>query len=478
MITIERSRRARHKIVWMLGLIAGGVACGAAVVHSSTIVLLVVGIGLVALVLTGIVLTSPHRERLCRVAAWIGLLAPIALTQARTGADIQSSPLTPLLVAQGLVTGAALAVVLLIAAPKILPLRGPEKWLVGFGLVALASATWSIDALPTFFVAANLVTVYLLLIALMRLQERVGADPVRELARVIHLSLAATLVGLLVAPGAAYLPIGDDPVDRLRGVFPPISPDALGLLCAVGIILLIAGYGPFVRAPRFVNATVLAAEFGMLLLSRTRTGILLLVLGLALYYFLRHGGWRAFVASVLVGLLGFLAFATMGNNISSFLRREQTHQNATSLTGRTELWQEALDAWEHRPLEGYGFYVGHRYGLSALAVTGDTPSNIDSLWVETMLDLGLIGLVTLTGFVVAGARRIFGRRYDSRTPPVVARRCLFLACLLSSFVNPSLQKPSFFLLLFAVLVLAPMPKQASPAVAVPPRALHLAGTPA
>jgi hypothetical protein len=74
------------------------------------------------------------------------------------------------------------------------------------------------------------------------------------------------------------------------------------------------------------------------------------------------------------------------------------------------------------------------------------------MWVETLLDVGVIGTAPLAIAVIAAAAGL--RR---RTTAVGSHRlamAVFAAALISSFVNPSLQQANYPMIAFAVVMLA------------------------
>jgi O-antigen ligase len=133
--------------------------------------------------------------------------------------------------------------------------------------------------------------------------------------------------------------------------------------------------------------------------------------------------------------------------ITAFVSRGESSQALSTLTGRTVTWAQAEHAWAERPLTGYGFYSGHRLGI----VSSIEAQNIDSLWIETLLDVGVIGVIALTGFLVAGGLAL-GRRRRGRSGQLAV--AIFVTALASSFVNPSLQQANYPMIVFATVLLA------------------------
>jgi O-antigen ligase len=432
----------------------GGLLCGVAAVASKSYMVVGIGAAVAGCAVAGLLFNAHTNPGVMRFVAWCGLIGPLAVTQNRTPEQVRAAPVTPLLLAQGLLTVIALALVVVVARPRFRPLSATERWLLAFLAIALASVAWSVAPKPTFLWAVNVTFVYLLLLSIIRLQARAGVDAMRELSRVVHLLLGATLIGLLVVPGMAMATVGQySTALRLHGVFPALDPNAVGLIAAAGIILVVGGYGPIWRASRALNAAIVGVDFTLLILSRSRAPVVFLALGLLFFYLQRRGTWQTLAVMIPLILLGLVVFATAGSSLEKFALRTESSENLTTLTGRTYGWEAALSAWEERPLTGLGFYSGHRLGLAEIE-----SSNLDSLWVETILDLGPAGFVTLAGFVIAGAIQLFSAKAaigDSKHLKV--RRALFLLCLLSSLINPSLQRPSYFLIVFGFALLAPVP---------------------
>ena len=89
---------------------------------------------------------------------------------------------------------------------------------------------------------------------------------------------------------------------------------------------------------------------------------------------------RTFVAVAIAASLGITVFSGV---VTAWLARGETTQQLSSLTGRTTVWSGVVNA--PRDL----FQVIFGYGLSNKAYNGFP---IDSNWLATYLDLGLLGV--------------------------------------------------------------------------------------
>ena len=106
---------------------------------------------------------------------------------------------------------------------------------------------------------------------------------------VVYVGIAVVLLELVIDTGAAIAPqttydfawqIVVQAPSRLQGLVPYINPDLLGLLAIVALLSLVSGVGPrwSLTLPRQV--LIGAGSVTVLVLSGTRTALVLLVLGL------------------------------------------------------------------------------------------------------------------------------------------------------------------------------------------------------
>jgi hypothetical protein len=365
------------------------------------------------------------------IVVMVGLLAPVAMQQDRTSTQITSTPVTGLAIVQGIVPVVCVAVALLLVRPASLRPSATELWAAGFLTAAAVSTLWSVSPKVTLLKALQLAVAYLLILLWVRMSP--GKDLVARLGLLVHAVLLAAIAGLILSPHSAVVPIaGADPTPRLRGIFPVIAPDLLGFMAVIGLLYLAARVGPSWTLRPPVRVGLAAGYVVVLLLTRarrrTRLGFLL----------------------PLVGVAAVCVLSLYAGQITTFVSRGESSQALSTLTGRTLTWHQAEHAWAERPLIGYGFYAGHRLGV----VSSIEAQNLDSMWIETLLDVGLIGAVPLAGFVIAGAFALGRRR---RSPSRQLAIAIYATALASSFVNPSLQQANYPMIVFATVLLARSP---------------------
>ncbi len=200
---------------------------------------------------------------------------------------------------------------------------------------------------------------------------------VRCQVKALAVIIGSVLLGLMVAPHRALAQ------GRLSGEFWPMPPaqvaDFGAVLAGIVIILWFCG-----RMRGRVAGPVIAVAVLVLLLTHTRVELIALVAGVlvgSLSIFLsRSRVRRAFVTVGLVVSVGITVFSGL---IIAWLTRGENTQQLNSLTGRTAVWDGVVNA--PRDL----FQVIFGYGLSNKAYNGFP---IDSNWLATYLDLGLLGV--------------------------------------------------------------------------------------
>jgi hypothetical protein len=211
--------------------------------------------------------------------------------------------------------------------------------------------------------------------------------------------LGSVVVGMLLAPGVA---MGSG---RLGGGLWPIPPTQVGRFAATAIGLITVLWLSGVIHRRIALVTV-AAALPILLLSHTRTALVsllagLLIAGLSLFR-TRARVRRAFAAGAVVLSIGAL---TLSSVVTTWLARGQDTQQLSNLTGRTAVWEMVLG--QPRSL----FELAFGIGLTDKSFNGLA---IDSNWVATYYELGLVGVALnatmLLFLLIAAAFRPHGAK--------------------------------------------------------------------
>lgn len=193
----------------------------------------------------------------------------------------------------------------------------------------------------------------------------------------IGVVLGSVVLGLLIAPGRALAQ------GRLSGEFWPMPPaqvaDFGGVMFGLVAILWFCGV---IRGR--VAGPIVAVSGLALFLSHTRIEVVALLAGIVVgglsIIMARARVRRTFVAAGIAVSVGVTAFS---GAVTTWLARGESSRELTSLTGRTTVWNGVVNA--PRDL----FQVIFGYGLSNKSFNGFP---IDSNWLATYLDLGLLGV--------------------------------------------------------------------------------------
>jgi hypothetical protein len=199
--------------------------------------------------------------------------------------------------------------------------------------------------------------------------------------------IAMGSIGLVCAvTGAGSLAGGG----RLTGGLLPIMPNQIGLL--VGVPIIWAVWRMAQGGARGRHLLVVAGGLGITWLTGSRSGLAALliacVLVVALAPRLRLGGFVSLVASIPV-IFYLVAFTGL---FADYFGRGGS-ANITTLNSRTIAWSAAFttdaDFWQR--------WFGGGLSVKVVPVTGNWDSQVlDSTWVSTFVQAGVVGLVILS----------------------------------------------------------------------------------
>lgn len=403
-----------------------------------------------------------QRTRIGIFLLWFGAFMPIVASVSKTTDEVTSG-VGPLEIVRG---GGPLALYFLsiLAAPhygaKDKP-RWTEVSLALFLIVAAASTFWSYNPWATALKCIPLIFSYLCMLRLAKLYPTPQAA-ISGVVAVAHILMASTLLQWVVIPNQAFTADVGDVIPRLGSVYPAISPNLLGVVALVALAGGVLQVGPkLTRSPGAV--IVLGLTYTVMLFasrSRIATAIALaVVFGATLVAMHKTRaraafGWFAAATGVVAAYVAAQK-TTAVVDFTDFLIRGQDAHALTSLTGRTVIWDRALAIWNENPVVGFGYYSGHRLFLASVDPLFSHYSNLDSTWIETLVDLGYLGLVPLSIFSIAALLRVL-RFHLPRSEKLVSVG-LVGAVLALSFVNPTIQAASSTAVMFGVVVFSCRP---------------------
>lgn len=303
-------------------------------------------------------------------------------------------------------------------------------------LWGLSTTLWSVLPAGTLYKSIEYCTQLALLALTVSLINTAVRDPLRRSSALksvfdfgwllAFLLTVSVYAGILVWPEYAIRQGERDAEGLLgfsiQGALPAISSNAVGQLGAIiGIVALIRLLQN--TGSRAFYGAILALSLPTMVLTQSRSPILAFSVAVMAVLLVS----RRFVLLALSGgLLGVVLLTQQGQLVYEFMRRGQSDDSLAALTGRIDYWKTSLEAVSERPFGGYGAYSGGRYVLSS-ELGDEGTSTVHNLWVEVLLDTGVVGLILLSVALGATWFWLFKLRpYAMKTP---INRLLWFECL-------------------------------------------------
>src|SRR5580658_212075 len=294
--------------------------------------------------------------------------------------------------------------------------------LVLFLAFALLSVLWSDFPLATFKKWFRDTGLYLAVLVI--LTDRNRLDAVRTvLRRLYYLTVPLSIVLVKYYPnlGKTFSVWG---VQEYTGV--ATSKNMLGLLClASGIFFFWDAATRWhqrretrVRRVLLVNAAFIGMALYLLHLCGSKTSTVCLILGCLMIAAAhstlgqRHVGWFKAMAPAIFVLYLIL---TVGFGLGA--QMSESVGGTADMSDRTRIWQVLLSV-PINPVLGCGyqsFWLGPRIQWVWSRLTGDNVFEAHNGYLQTYLDLGVIGVLLVCSFLIATYRKIC-RQLDPLTP--------------------------------------------------------------
>lgn len=396
---------------------------------------------------------------------WLGAFMPIIYTVGKSIDDIGGG----VGVLDAVRGGGGLGLYILARLTVPVPVRRlrvgvPEVGLIAFLLVGLASTIWSVSPTTTLLKMVPLIATFLCLARLSEMYET-RLDAIKGMVMTAHVITLGTIVQFIVIPSQTYSVNPEDPdsIARLHSTIPNIASNLMGLVIGIALAGLVLKIGPRWLMKQPANLISIVIYSVMLLGTRSRVVsiVALFIIIAAVLKWMNRSYARAGIAFASGAALLFTAVLLMGNErfveaFSDFALRGQDARGVATLTGRTVIWEKAIPIWQEQPWLGYGYYAGHRLGLPAIDPLFAGYSNLDSTWIESLVNVGILGMAGLALFAVAGLfRAIRHARSLGRHGVIVAALCAGVIGL--SFINPTIQSNTSTLVFFTAAVFALRP---------------------
>jgi O-antigen ligase len=415
-------RMARTRRIWEVSVLAALsliTIYATAELQNPWVALIIVGVlGFVLLVpnLASAAIVQP--VRLVRNLAWWQILWFVMLVgglvfRARTASEISNSPVDALALFRiGCMLLVAAVLFLRLTLRRTNWLRPVFSGLIGvftlFGVISLASTAWSVNPPWTLYKSVEFLTDVAVVAGIVATLESVNEYKkfVNWTWILLGLLVASAWVGAVIDPADALfadLNLRSTPLPfRLQGVMPVVPFNQLSEISA--ILALVAAcrlwMSPIITSHKRWYRLLFVASFITLVITQTRGAYVSFLVGLViLLVFARRYGFLVITGIVASGIgTVLLTFTNFGTRMREFLLRGETVEAANGLSGRLEVWQLSIQKIIEKPLIGYGGFAGPRF---AVLTKNTTWSDALNLYVDAMLNVGVLGLLLLVFLIVA-----------------------------------------------------------------------------
>ncbi len=273
------------------------------------------------------------------------------------------------------------------------------------------------------------------------------------MAAVVLIVLAACYLGVLLAPTLTIHQTSDLAEPELagdwRGVFSHKNEASVAMVLFVFIGMFVARVRGLV-----LGGLIVVSALVFLILTQSKTAIAMLPITSIVVALINR--IRTPAIGIGFGLLVIGAFLVL--SIGS-LFSEQVRDLLdlilpdASFTGRTDIWQFALDHIAQRPITGYGFaafWGTHEvvYGMSGATIWANAVAHAHNAYLNLALTVGIPGSLLVTAWLVVLPLIDFYRGpSDPAASPLkllFLRTCMYAACA-SCFESLLLQEGGLFL---------------------------------
>ena len=273
------------------------------------------------------------------------------------------------------------------------------------------------------------------------------------MAAVVLVVLAACYLGVFLAPTLSVHQTSDLAEPELagdwRGVFSHKNEASVAMVLFIFI-------GMFVARVRSLalGSLIVVSALVFLLFTQSKTAIAMLPITLILTDLINRIGKPAIGITLGLSVIGVFIILSIGSLYWEQVRDllDMVLPDA-SFTGRTDIWQFALDHIAQRPITGYGFgafWGTHEvvYGMSGNSVWANSVAHAHNAYLNMALTIGIPGSVLVTVWLVVLPLVDFYRASpDPAASPLkllCLRTCLYAACA-SCFESLLLQEGGLFL---------------------------------
>jgi hypothetical protein len=321
----------------------------------------------------------------------------------------------------------------------------PVLLYAAYDAVVFMGAPLSVAPMLTAYRGVELGVGVLVVVAAVHYAGREAVDRIEQaLYAFLVLLVVSVWIGVAAFPGeAVFTDVAPIPF-QIQGVYPAVSSNGVG---ETGALLFLWSLGARVsgRASGRWNAAFIGLGAVTLVAAQYRTGYLAVAVALMVLLVARGRRVLAVAAAVAVLFTAFISGKALVQAAEPYVLRGQDRELVSGLSGRVELWDNAIPVWRESPLFGKGLLTATRFEvLAPLGFT--TVSTIHGTWIEALVGTGIVGVALLALYLILLLR--------ASLRDLLARGGLVYPSLLIVFVGiRSITGPSFEVFGVAVILL-------------------------
>jgi O-antigen ligase len=320
--------------------------------------------------------------------------------------------------------------------------------LIWFALTVVTSWEPALSARRLIFTLINMSLAAMVLLLPTTQRQFAGV-----MAAVVLIVLAACYLGVFLLPNLTVHQTSDLAEPELagdwRGVFSHKNEASVAMVLFVFIGMFIARVRSFA-----IGGLIVVSALVFLLFTQSKTAIAMLPITLIVVGLINRIRKPAIGIGFGLLVLGAFLVLSIGSLFSEQVRDllDMVLPDA-SFTGRTDIWQFALDHIAQRPITGYGFgafWGTHEvvYGMSGATIWANAVAHAHNAYLNMALTIGIPGSLLATVWLVVLPLIDFYRGpVDPAALPLkllFLRTCMYAACA-SCFESLLLQEGGLFL---------------------------------
>jgi O-antigen ligase len=300
----------------------------------------------------------------------------------------------------------------------------PLLWMLAYAAVACVSVPIAASPVLAGYAAGQVGISVVIVLVLIRSTEDAGERMARCTFWCIAFLVVAVWIGLLVDSSSAMRPLMtyeggvSSPLPwRIQGVFPGTNSDFAGIY---GALLALWCFGATLAGDstrKWTGLCLGVLGVATVIVAQYRTGYLMLIVGalVLLAYSSSRRPRLMIIGGVIAGAIGIVVLFAAGNRTEQVAQgvalRGQNQRIASTATGRTQLWQGAVDVWKESPIVGRGIQSAIRYEV--IEPIGGKVNQAHSTWFEALCSAGFLGAACIACSVLVTGYFVLRRRLST-----------------------------------------------------------------